>query len=166
MDDIFGGASTKEQARELKNQIIKTGLLTTAVANLEKCHGPSQLLTILGTLFDAQKQRVSLPSKKQKKYCRAIRKILNNGQATSKEVEQLVGYLVWASYTEPFGRPFISAISDKISRRAPQEIVYIDGYLKWALFIWLSIIEKNAGICFKYVLNDLPHSQNDWFVDA
>ena len=161
VDDIFGGAATKKQTGELKNQIIKTGLLTTAVANLEKCHGPSQLLTILGTLYNALTQMVSLPPKKQQKYCLAIKSVLKRGRATSKELEKMVGYLVWASYTEPFGRPFISAISSKISRQNPKAVVFIQGYIKWALWIWLSIIQRNAGISFKYVLNNLPISQNN-----
>ena len=55
VDDIFGGAHQKEQTRKLKNEIIAAGLATTAVANLEKCHGPSQKLTILGMTFDAIK---------------------------------------------------------------------------------------------------------------
>ena len=33
VDDIFGGAATKEETLELKTQIIATGLVTTAVAN-------------------------------------------------------------------------------------------------------------------------------------
>ena len=111
VDDIFGGSSTKEQTRTLKNEIIATGLLTTAIPNLEKCHGPAQELTILGTYFNALKRTVTLPPKKQQKYCQTIINLLKKGHATSKELERLVGYLVWASYTEPFGRPFISAIS-------------------------------------------------------
>ena len=163
---FLGALPPKKRTRELKNPIIVTGLVTTAVANLEKCHGPAQILTILGTLYNALTKMVSLPPKKQQKYCQAINKVLQTGRATSKELEKIVGYLVWASYTEPFGRPFISAISAKITRATPETIIYIIGYIKWALQIWLSIIKKNAGISFKYVLNDLPHSQNNWFVDA
>ena len=67
VDDIFGGAATKERTNELKNQIIATGLVTTAVPNLTKCHGPSRRLTILGTMFDANQKMVSLPPKKTSK---------------------------------------------------------------------------------------------------
>ena len=141
VDDIFGGAATKERTTELKNQIIATGVVTTAVPNLTKCHGPSRRLTILGTMFDASKKMVTLPPKKQVKYRDSLKLILNRGKATSKDLERLVGYLVWASYTEPFGRPFISAISGKITRSTPKEIVDIHGYIKWALCIWLAIIE-------------------------
>ena len=159
MDDIFGGANSKSETLELKNQIISTGLVTTAIANLEKCHGPAQRLTILGTLYDAIKRTVTLPPKKQEKYCLKLTTILESGEVTSKELEQLVGYLVWASYTEPFGRPFISAISNAISRSTPKETVFISGYVKLAIRIWLSIIEQNKGISYDYVLNRMPHAQ-------
>ena len=166
VDDIFGGAATKERTNELKNQIIATGLVTTSVPNLTKCHGPSRRLTILGTMFDAHQKMVSLPPKKQVKYRDTLKLILNRGKATSKELERLVGYLVWASYTEPFGRPFISAISGKITRSNPKENVDIHGYIKWALCIWLAIIDRNRGISYDYVLNRLSRSENNWFGDA
>ena len=119
VDDIFGGAATKRETLELKSQIIATGLVTTAVANLSKCHGPTRRLTILGTMYDAVMRKVTLPPKKQEKYQLALKQILKRKKTTSKELEKMVGYLVWASYTEPFGRPFLSAISGKITRSTP-----------------------------------------------
>ena len=56
VDDIFGGAYDKINTAELKDRVIRTGVATTAVPNLGKCHGPSQLLVILGMLFDAIKR--------------------------------------------------------------------------------------------------------------
>ena len=166
VDDIFGGAATKEKTMELKNQIIATGLVTTAVANLAKCHGPTRRLTILGTMYDAIQKKVTLPPKKRIKYRDSLKLVLDRGRATSKELVKLVGYLVWANYTEPFGRPFISAISGKITRSTPKESVTIQGYIKWALCIWLAIIERNRGISYDYVLNRLCRTKNNWFVDA
>ena len=121
VDDIFGGAYDKINTAELKDRVIRTGVATTAVPNLDKCHGPSQLLVILGMLFDAIKRNISLPPKKQSKYLQKLNKIINAGWASSKDLEKIVGYLVWASYAEPFGRPFISAISAHISRMDPPQ---------------------------------------------
>ena len=94
VDDIFGGAKTKSQALQLKNEIIRTGLVTSARANFEKCHGPCQRLKILGMLYDAKNKRCTLPPEKITKYLRRIDKILLKKQATSKEFESLVGNLV------------------------------------------------------------------------
>ena len=68
MDDVFGRAHEKHHAECLKNQLIETGLLTTAIPNLKKCHGPTQKLAILGMTFDAVLKKVSVPESKQLKY--------------------------------------------------------------------------------------------------
>ena len=66
VDDMFGGAHKKEYAQKLKDEIIATGLTTTAVANLDKCHGPTQNLSILGMTFDDITKRITLPSKNKR----------------------------------------------------------------------------------------------------
>ena len=101
VDDIFGGALTKSQAAQLKNEIIRTGIVTSARANFTKCHGPAQRLKILGMMYDAVAKKCSLPSKKISKYINRINEILLKKQTSSKELERLVGNLVWASYVEP-----------------------------------------------------------------
>ena len=53
VDDIFGGAETKKQASQLKAEIIRTGIVTSARANFEKCRGPTEFLKILGMMYDA-----------------------------------------------------------------------------------------------------------------
>ena len=166
VDDIFGGANSKIQTADLKNQIIKTGTLTTAVPNLAKCHGPSQKLAILGMMFDAVDRRVSLPPKKQQKYLLRLNEVLSTGYVSSKDLEKIVGYLVWASYAEPFGRPFISAVSAHISRVTPHKNVQLIGELRTALLIWVSILQRNKGISFTYILNQMVCSKDEWFVDA
>ena len=94
VDDIFGGANEKQHAECLKQQLIETGVLTTATPNLEKCHGPTQKLAILGMTFDAVLKKVSLPERKQRKYLSKINEILSHGHASSKTLEKVVGYLV------------------------------------------------------------------------
>ena len=101
VDDIFGGAATFEQTLKLKNEIIATGYVTTAKANLKKCHGPCQELKILGMLYNAITKRCSLPPGKVIKYISRIDAIIGKNNCTSKEIEKLVGNLVWASYVEP-----------------------------------------------------------------
>ena len=94
MDDIFGGTHEKSHAEILKNQLIGTGLMTTAIPNLKKCHGPSQKLTILGMMFDAINKKVTLPEAKQLKYLTRLHDVLNHDYVSSKSLEKLVGYLV------------------------------------------------------------------------
>ena len=151
---------------ELKNQIIATGIATTAIPNLTKCHGPAQKLSILGMMFVAVQKKISLPAKKQQKYVRKLSGILTSTWASSNDLEKIVGYLVWAGYAEPFGRPFISALSAHISRTMPHKLVQITGELRTALQIWVTILERNEGVAFAYILNELAYSKDEWFVDA
>ena len=79
VDDIFGDAKTKNQASQLKAEIIRTGIVTSALANFIKCYGPTQLLKILGMMYDAIHKKIFLPSKKVAKYLNRI-----NGNITRK----------------------------------------------------------------------------------
>ena len=123
VDDIFGGAKTFEHALRLKETLIATGNLTTAKMNAKKCHGPARQLPILGMLFDSIKRRCTLTQKKQQKYIARLEKSLSKEGMTSKELEKMVGYLVYAGWVEPFGRPFISSLSSAIVRHEPQKEV-------------------------------------------
>ena len=89
VDDIFGGAKTKSQALQLKNEIIRTGIVTSARANFEKCHGPCQRLKILGMLYDAKNKRCTLQPEKITKYLRRIKKFY------SKSRQRLKNSRVW-----------------------------------------------------------------------
>ena len=115
-DDMFGGAQTKKQAAELMRQLILTGKITTAEINFSKCHGPSRVLVILGIEFDSILEKCKVAPKNRTKYIRKLLKTLETCRVTSKDLEKTVGYLVYASWAEPFGRPFISALSSAIDR--------------------------------------------------
>ena len=85
---------TQKQAYQLKTEVLRTGIVTSARANFKKCHGPTQLLKILGMMYDAINKRCFLPDKKVTKYLNRINEILLAKTATSKEFERLVGNLV------------------------------------------------------------------------
>ena len=129
--------------------------MTSARVNFTKCQGPSQLLKILGMMYDAVHRKCSLPPKKVAKYLSRIHGILLTNQTTSKELEQLVGNLVWASYVEPWGRPFLSALSSKITRHKPYAHIPVTGYLKTSLIIWQALLKSNRGLTYDYILGKL-----------
>ena len=138
VDDIFGGASTKEQTRELKNEIIATGLLTTAIPNLEKCHGPSQQLTILGTMFDALKRTVTLPPKKTTKILSSDHQLVKEGARNFKRA-RTIGWLfslsqlhraIWQTFYFSYFRknltpdPKADCIHNRISQMGPLHMAF------------------------------------------
>lgn len=94
MDDIFGGASTYDQTKRLKTEVIATGQITTARPNLSKCHGPAQKLKLLGMMYDAVAKQCSLPRPKADKYICRINAVLEAVSTRSKDFEKLVGNLV------------------------------------------------------------------------
>ena len=117
-------------------------------------------------MYDAVNKRCSLPAKKVAKYLTRIHEMLSTKYTTSKELERLVGNLVWASYVEPWGRPFLSALSSKIQRRKPYALIPIIGYTKTSLVIWQSLLKFNRGITYNHILGKLERGKDAWFVDA
>ena len=49
---------------KLKTENKPTGIITSAWANFEKCHGPTQLLKILGMMYNAVNKKSSVPPKR------------------------------------------------------------------------------------------------------
>ena len=83
-------------------------------------------------MFDADEKSISLLPKKQQ-YLKKLTLTLAAGWASSKDLEKILGYLVWAGYAEPIGRPFISIISAQISRTTPHNLVQLTGELRTAI---------------------------------
>ena len=59
------------------------------------------MLAILGLRFDACRRHVSLPEEKRHKYLNAVRAALAASLVKSKSLEKLIGYLLYASLSEP-----------------------------------------------------------------
>ena len=78
---------------------------------------------------------MNLPPKKQAKYLNKVRELLSVFFVTSKEIEKLLGYLCFASWVEPFGRPFLSALTLHVNRENPEHLVCLDNYSILALKI-------------------------------
>ena len=114
---------------------MKVGALTTAVMNPPKCKGPSQVLSILGLEFNAILRIVSLPPHKRSKYLSKLRTMLNSLLVISKQLEKLIGYLSYASYAEPFGRPFLSALTSNLDYSNPDAVICLGHFPTLALKI-------------------------------
>ena len=117
-------------------------------------------------MYDAVAKRCSLPPQKMEKYICRINAVLKAKTTSSKDFEKLVGNLVWASYVEPWGRPFISAISCHITRTAPLAHHQLGRYTRVALIVWKHILRAGAGISYQWILGSLPEPRDAWFVDA
>ena len=123
-------------------------------------------MDIIGLNFNSIKRACFLSNSKLVKYGLRLSKLRKVGQASAKELQKIVGYLVYAAWVLPFGRPFISAISYFIDVKNIHKKVRLDTPALVACDIWLFLLKENRGLSFNFILGKLPRQRNEWFVDA
>ena len=133
--------------------------------NPPKCKGPSQILPIFGLEFNAILRKVSLPADKRSKYLRELRTTLRSLFVISNRLEKLIGYLSYASYAEPFGRPFLSALTSNLDYSSLRAVM-VDHFSILAMKIWEVILLRNRGVSYDFILGKLPSARDEIFVDA
>ena len=141
--------------------MIAVGELTSSKMNLNKCLPPARMMEILGFLYDAITKYCRLSKTKQKKYIERIDRTLKATLITAKKLEKLVGYLTYAAWVAPFGRPFLSVLSSKITPSARKQPMLVSPAMKNALVIWRMILTKNQGLSFDFILGRLPPAKNE-----
>ena len=107
----------------------------------------------------------TLPSKKIDKYLGRILLLRKNKSCTIKELEKIIGNLVFASWVIPFGRSFISHISFFLYRKSKNKKITLDKYGLAAWDVWSILLTQNRGLSFDFVLGKLPRQKDEWFVD-
>ena len=173
IDDFFGGpistgslTNDRTKAKLLLNFLIHIGNLTNTFMNEIKCEGPRRCLEIIGHYYNAIKRTCSLPSGKQAKYIHRLASLRQAKSAVSKDLEKIVGYLGFAAWVIPFGRPFISHLSFFFDRKNDRKLIFLDTFALAACDIWLFLLKANWGLPYKFILGKLPRHNDDWFVDA
>ena len=123
-------------------------------------------MVILGLHYCSQKKICKLDPAKVIKYADRLRSMLRAGHTTSKDLERLIGNLEFAAWVEPFGRPLLSFISREITPNQPRRRVFLPYFTRVAMRIWLRLLQRNRGLRYAYILNDLPAERRRIFVDA
>ena len=127
---------------------------------------PAKKQVILGREFDSTTRRIRTDGKKQLKYLGRVRSMILDGTTKRKKLKQLHGCLNYVADIEPFGRPFLAHLTNAMSRAEPTEEIMLSPPAKMGLKVWYRILMQNKGIHFDFVLNRLPRSEYDIFVDA
>ena len=173
MDDFFGGpirtGSLKEDlknAQTLFTVLIIIGAVTSTFMNLKKCEEPARSKEILGMIFNSKVKACFLAATKTDKYSAKLSEVRKRGVASSKELQKIVGYLVYAAWIMPFGRPLISHISHLIDVKSINKKIHLDKPALIACDIWLCLLNGNFGLTFDFILGKLPRQKEEWFVDA
>ena len=166
VDDAFGGAQTREQAKLVIDTLVLIGCVTATIVNPGKTRGPATSLIILGLLYCSVSRTCRLGEDKQSKYLARIVAMVALTSTTSKELEKLTGNLGFAAWVEPFGRPLLSCLYSAIVNDDPSAKVPITHLMRSALGVWFRIISRNRGLPYKFILNELPVVKLPIFVDA
>ena len=104
----------KRKAMVMVDVLFAVGDLTGAKMNIKKCHSPVQIIEIINFLYASILKICILSITKQEKYIRRIDSILSATIVSLKRLEKLVGNLTYAAWVAPFGRPFLSTLSEKL----------------------------------------------------
>ena len=173
MDDFFGGpirtgslSKDFESAQKLFKDLIVIGAITNTFMNLKKCEEPARSKDILGMNFNSKEKACFLAKTKVTKYKSRLANLRRSKEASSKELQKIVGSLVYAAWVMPFGRPFISHIAHFINVKDVHKKVQLDLAALVACDIWLFLLEKNRGLRYDFILGKLPPQKDEWFVDA
>ena len=98
VDDAFGGSRTTRQvASNLMQFITQAGDAMAAIVNLSKSEGPATAMVILGLHYCSHNKVCKLDPAKVLKYSDRLRLMLQTGQASSKDLERIVGNLEFAA---------------------------------------------------------------------
>ena len=127
---------------------------------------PARVQNILGRRYNSITRRVETDPKKIIKYKQKLLDLLDKSHATKDEIESLHGSLNYVADVEPFGRPFLAALSKVCTRRTQKESILIPDEVRHGLFIWNRILNRNKGIAMDFVLNRLPKATSNIWVDA
>ena len=132
----------------------------------EKTPLPATRQVILGRSYDSTTKRVNTALKKVRKYRIRIASALAVNVVSTKEIEKLHGCLNYVADVEPFGRPFLAHLTMALSEAGEEDTVTLSKLTKLGLKIWDRILCRNKGSSFDFILNRLPPSRSDIFVDA
>ena len=166
MDDAFGGARSEKTATKLVDYITEMGSRHLAVVNTAKTEGPATALVILGLLYCSQTRVCSLDPTKVTRYAARLGVLLKARQASSKDLERIVGNLQFAAWVEPFGRPLLSLIALEIVPEEPRKVVRLSPMVRVAMRVWVQMLLRNRGLPFGYILDELPVERRIIYVDA
>ena len=166
VDDAFGGTNAQPHTLTMMETLPIVGRATATEINLAKSRGPATKLVVLGLLYCSGTRSCRLGDAKRAKYMSRILLVLSAPVTTSKRLEQLAGNLCFAAWVEPFCRPLLSTVFSLVVQDKPTTPIVIPPFTRTALRIWHTVLQRNRGLSFQYILNKYPAVLTPIFVDA
>ena len=127
---------------------------------------PNKIQIILGRKFNSSSRRIQTAEDKVEKYLARVRYMIIDETTNRKKLEKLHGCLCYVADIEPFGRPFLAQLTNAMSGAGSTSEIVLPPHTKMGLKVWYRILMQNKGSSFDFILNRLPRSKSDIFVDA
>ena len=171
VDDIFGGFKSNHNYRRsahFREWMCAKGKDLTLSFNMKpsKTPLPAKTQVILGRKFDSSTRRITTAADKIEKYLGRVKSMILERTTNRKKLEKLHGCLNYVADIEPFGRPFLDHLTTAMSGAKPTDAILLPPYAKMGLKIQYRILRQNKGTSFDFVLNRLPRTKSNIFVDA
>ena len=147
LDDFFGGSRDYYVAWKQFNSVVnwmdRLGIPTAP----SKVSSPAMVQRILGYLYSTVGiPTVSVPRDKIQKALDPIQRMLRAKSATRKELERLVGILIWISMVAFPAKAFVRRLEQKLhlETRRDKDRVRLDSYVLADLRWWARLLRSDA----------------------
>jgi hypothetical protein len=109
--------------------------------NYGKVDGPSRKLTFLGINIDTENMTLGLPAEKLQRLYALIDGTLSKKWATKRELQSIVGKLLWASHVVGGARSFLRQMIDTTcTLKAAWHKAYISAAVTYDLSFWKHVL--------------------------
>jgi len=165
LDDFFGAHKNKLQATEQLTRVIEICKSLNLPLKLSKIQKPSQLLKLLGWLFDSKKQKVFIPKEKLDKIRSKLYSLIMNKYITILELKSIYGLLRWCFTAIYAGESLLLTLHQLIYRKKLHDWqqTRITQDVKQDSKLILSIIDSLAnGIQYSWILNITKFEYTIW----
>jgi len=132
VDDYMGSAAGSGWIEELVDVGALIFRLVGVIEKVAKREGPSQVLCLLGFLFDSLRHQLKIPAAKAEEICflldRILERVDRRQSVAYQELSSMIGKLVWASPAVILGKAYIRhmrkpllAVQDLLPRRRDRD---------------------------------------------
>ena len=157
LDDFFGGHNDYNVAKQQFDKVVdwmdRLGIPTAP----NKVSPPAKVQKILGYNYDTTGvPDVSVPPNKVQKALDPIQKMLRCKHATRKQLEKLIGLLIWISMVVFPAKAFVRRLEQVLHLDSvnDDDIVYLGDYVLADLRWWAKLLRSGAliGVPVKWLL--------------
>lgn len=168
LDDFFGGHDDPSIAQNQFDKAFgwfeKLGIPTQP----NKCNKPNTLQKILGWLYDTCAQTVSIPPNKVEAYIAILRRVIRNKLSDKKQLEQIVGFLTWASVAVFPGKAFVRRLEHALylELKDYKTKIHLTEFVLEDMRWWVHALQHMNGIPLQWIVSNNEKFDIEVWTDA